>query len=63
MLLHEEMFFTAILLTMRHQPANMKTNKLGLQGLHNKEDFVTKMELTNISNRFLQQFLGVTRDF
>lgn len=157
-LLHEEMFFTAILLTMREatrrQPANMKTNKLGLQGLHlltpslilqplrlvlncvlsrgdwmgslgftlhhpqkdpplfltslggakrswkkkplswfifrlarlqlllnlvffcpfhptvnsnyllvNKEDFVTKMELTNISNRFLQQFLGVTRDF
>lgn len=33
-LLHEEMFFTAILLTMRRQPANMKTNKLGLQGLH-----------------------------
>lgn len=37
-LLHEEMFFTAILLTMREatqrQPANIKTNKLGLQGLH-----------------------------
>lgn len=37
-LLLEEMFFTAILLTMREatrrQPANIQTYKLGLQGLH-----------------------------